>query len=459
MKRRVIDTADLFCGAGGATTGLELALRELGFEHRGFAVNHWRVAVETMLANHPNVRPVQSTVESVVPAEAIPGGKLDLLWASPSCTHHSRAKGGKPVANQLRAQPELILTWLDQLYVRRLIVENVPEIIEWGPIGANGRPLPSMAGSCFRAWVEAIRARNYDVEFRILNCADYGDATTRRRFFLQAVRKGCGSITWPTADYSESGESDLFGPRRKWRGIASCIDWHDLGQPISGRKRPLAENTMRRIKEGVRKFCGDSFIFDFFKNMPTASCFDPIGAQTTHDRFAIATPFLVDFLGTENPECGNRLLQTSNPLPTIHAGGNRFGLATPFIIPMEHSQRAALRDVSRPIPTVTTAKGGAFGLAVPFVMGKQSNPCMRRVDEPSPTITTAGSILLCTPMTSGKSVVDVFFRMLKPEELARAHSFPDDYKLTGTKSDQIRQIGNSVPVQTAKALCLAALGA
>lgn len=420
MKRRVIYTADLFCGAGGATTGLELALRELGFEHRGFAVNHWRVAVETMLANHPNVRPVQSTVESVVPAEAIPGGKLDLLWASPSCTHHSRAKGGKPVANQLRAQPELILTWLDQLYVRRLIVENVPEVIEWGPIGANGRPLPSMAGSCFRAWIESIRARNYEVEYRVLNCADYGDATTRRRFFLQAVRKGCGEINWPNPSFSESGESDLFGLRSKWRGISSCIDWNDLGKPISQRKKPLAKNTLRRIKEGVRRFNGDSFVFDFFKNMPTASCQHPIGAQTTHDRFAIATP---------------------------------------FIIPMEHSGRAALRDVTQPFPTITTAKGGAFGLATPFVMGKQSNPCMRRVDEPSPTITTAGSLLLCTPMTDAGSVVDVLFRMLKPEELARAHSFPDDYKLTGTKSDQIRQIGNSVPVQTAKAICLAALGA
>ena len=149
---REINTVDLFCGAGGATTGLELALERLGYRHRGIAINHWKIAVDTMRANHPDVDTKQMSIEEAVPADLVPGGRVDFLWASPSCTHHSRAKGGKPRSNQLRAQPELILTWLDQLFVRRLIVENVPEFVEWGPLGENGKPLKSKMGNCFRKW-------------------------------------------------------------------------------------------------------------------------------------------------------------------------------------------------------------------------------------------------------------------------------------------------------------------
>ena len=123
-KPREINTVDLFCGAGGASTGLELALQRLGMTHKGIAINHWSVAVDTMKLNHPLIETKQMSIEEAVPADMVPGGVVDLLWASPSCTHHSRAKGGKPRSNQLRAQPELVLTWLDQLFVRRIIVEN-----------------------------------------------------------------------------------------------------------------------------------------------------------------------------------------------------------------------------------------------------------------------------------------------------------------------------------------------
>ena len=219
------------------------------------------------------------SIEEAIPAELVPSGEVDLLWASPSCTHHSRAKGGKPRSNQLRAQPELILTWLDQLFVRRLIVvENVPEFVEWTPLTKDGRPMKSLikdcemrkngqlvhvrVGSCFRAWVEALEARNYIVDWRVVNCADYGDATTRRRFFLKAVRRGCGKIVWPEPKYAENPEPDLFGNKKPWRGIRECLDFSDTGTSIFNRKKPLAKNTLRRIEAGLRKFCGLDFQMD-----------------------------------------------------------------------------------------------------------------------------------------------------------------------------------------------------
>lgn len=175
-----LNTVDLFCGAGGASTGLELALSRLKMCHKGLAINHWAVAVDTMKRNHPDIDTKRMSIEEAVPADLVPGGEVDLLWASPSCTHHSRAKGGKPRSNQLRAQPELVLTWLDQLFVRRIIIENVPEFVDWGPLNKDGKPIKKLKGACFAAWIRAIEARNYTVEWRVVNCADYGDATSRR---------------------------------------------------------------------------------------------------------------------------------------------------------------------------------------------------------------------------------------------------------------------------------------
>ena len=181
---------DLFCGAGGASTGMEEALARRKLKHKGIAINHWSVAVDTMRRNHPDIDAKQMKIEDAIPEELVPGRRVHLLWASPSCTHHSRAKGGRPRSNQLRAQPDLILPWIRELFVERLIVENVPEFVEWGPLDSRGKPIERLKGSCFRAWVESIKACNYTVDWRIVNCADYGDATSRRRFFLKAVRKG-----------------------------------------------------------------------------------------------------------------------------------------------------------------------------------------------------------------------------------------------------------------------------
>ena len=519
-KPREIYTVDLFCGAGGASTGLELAMQHLGMTHKGIAINHWSVAVDTMKLNHPLIETKQMSIEEAVPADMVPGGVVDLLWASPSCTHHSRAKGGKPRSNQLRAQPELILTWLDQLFVRRLIVENVPEFVDWGPLDREGRPIKSRVGDCFKAWVAALEARNYVVSWRIVNCADYGDATTRRRFFLKAVRRGCGRIVWPEPTYAENPQPSLFGPTpKRWRGIRECLDLEDTGKSIFNRSKPLAANTLRRIAVGLRKFCG--------------------------------IDFQMDMLGADGPD-ESRIRQTDKPMVTQHAGGNRVAIVRPFLVKLRHNQTA--ESVDHPISTVSTS-GAHHALCTPFVFTEQTNNAPREIDkpiraqtcvrkdyictplvlgqqggaecrpitEPCPTIATSGAIRVITPFVMDIShpasednrrvtsatdpaktittrnnqavvqpfvfdnanrgpligagtlntittkdnhmacfprledgrLVDIRIRMLKPSELAAAHSFPPDYKLTGNRGDQVKQIGNSVPVMTAAAMCQA----
>ena len=518
---KTINTVDLFCGAGGATTGLERALARLGMKHTGLAINHWKIAVATMHKNHKDVETKCMSIEEAVPADLVPSGIVDILWASPSCTHHSRAKGGRPRSDQQRAQPELILTWIDQLHVRKVIVENVPEFVEWGPLSAKGIPIKRMRGSCFRAWVASIEARGYNVDWRVVNCADYGDATTRKRFFLIAVKRGCGRIKWPEPTHAENPQPDLFGEKKPWRGIKECLDLSDTGRSIFNRKKPLAENTLRRIAVGLRKFCGIDFQMDMLgagenDESRVHPLTRPMRTQHTANRTAIVRPFVVKLRNHETAD------PIEKPLSTISCSGAHHALCTPFVFTYQSNN--APRSVESPIRAQTTV--GKDYICTPLVMGQQGGANCRPVDMPCPTIATAGAVRLITPIvvpivnngipqsiekpigaqttkdhfslitpfvmdmshpkeedgrrvTSADKpmktattrnntasvfpvlndgrVIDIRIRMLKPSELAAAHSFPHDYVLTGNRGEQVKQIGNSVPVETAAAICAANL--
>ena len=519
---REIFTVDLFCGAGGASTGLEEALSRLKMTHKGLAINHWAVAVDTMKRNHPDIDTKQMSIEEAVPADLVPGGEVDLLWASPSCTHHSRAKGGKPRSNQLRAQPELVLTWLDQLFVRRVIIENVPEFVEWGPLNKDGKPIKRLKGACFQSWVQSIEARNYTVEWRIVNCADYGDATSRRRFFLKAVRKGCGKIHWPEPTHAENPQPDLFGTElKKWRGVRECLDLNDTGRSIFNREKPLAQNTLRRIMVGLRKFNGLDFqmdwldargkdncrlrsldkplfaqptwnrtwlvrsfvvklrggqdvdsvdapisaiatsgahhmicqplILDHFKNGEAHSADAPIGAQTTHDRFSMMTPYLITEQTNNAPRGIDKPLRAQTTVRKDY-------LCTPLV--MGQQGCAAAKPIDEPCPTIAT--GGAVRVITPLILdmshpGGSGSGRISPADNPIQTLTTRNNVQGVFPILEDGRLIDIRIRMLKPSELAKAHSFPDDYQLMGNRGEQVKQIGNSVPVMTACAMCEADL--
>lgn len=494
MKKE-INTIDLFCGAGGASTGLGLAIEEIGAKNHEIAINHWKVAVATMKANHPDADVREMDIESAVPSEISKAHVIDLLWASPSCTHHSRAKGGKPRDNQMRAQPELILTWLDQLFVRRMIVENVPEIQEWGPLTKSGNPDRKRVGDCFRSWVASIEARGYRVEWRVLCCADYGDATTRRRFFLQAVKIGCGQIRWPEPTHSKY--PDLFG-KKPWRGFDTCIDYNDLGRSAFHRKHPLSQNTIRRLMVGVKRYFGNEFQIDLLgMDKPEDASrvrplTDPLPTQHAGGgRTMIARPYIVQM----NNHCTAR--NASDPLPAVCTGPGHFVIARPVVRPLAFDFRrgGGVFDPKRnPVPTITTKEsvavvtplvvdmshpgaedGGRVRksteplatattrnntfVATPVVIGQQSCSAPRLASEPAPTVSTKGAEQIAFPVIKGGVIVDILVRMAKPRELAFSHSFDKNYVLTGTKTQQIAQIGNSVPVFTAKAMCLAALKA
>lgn len=448
-----INIVDLFCGCGGNASGMDRAIRKAGLTYRGLAINHWKVAVDTMRANFPLMTTLDCKIEEAVPGDLVKG-TVHILWASPSCTHHSRACGGRPRSNQLRSQPEYVITWLTQCDVRTLIVENVPEFTEWGPLDTENRPIKDRKGETFRAWIKMIESLGYQVEWRILNCADYGDATTRRRFFLMATRVGT-----PKPEFPEPTHGDRVKGRKQWRSSRECLDLSNKGRSIFGRKRPLSEKTLARLADGARKYWGLEITGDMLVRLS--------------DPNRRLEPFLVKLRNNEKHD------PTDRPISTITSGGRHHMLVQ---LICDHQNHGKAEPPDRPMKTVSTHDH--FSLAT-LVLGQHGGSVCRPADEPLPTVCTVARIraiepivvdnanggtirgagepintitlkdqhMMALPVLEDGRRFDILVRMLEPRELARAHSLPDDFVLTGNKTEQTKQVGNSVPAETAAALC------
>lgn len=350
MARRKILVADLLCGAGGSSTGCARALAELGLEMELVCVNHWGVALETHRRNHPEARTFCEDIAAVRPHMVVPEGYLDLLMASPTCTHHSVARGGKPTSDQQRSDPWHIITWLTELRVKRLIIENVWEFCGWGPVDARtGKPIKSRKGEYFRAWIDTIRRLGFEPEWRKLNAADYGDATTRQRFILMARSDG-KSVSWPVPTHAKKSDGLLLLTQKPWRPAREIIDWSIKGRSIFGRKKPLAPKTLARILAGAQKF-------------------------------GWPEPFLVVL---RNHMAGQSL---DRPLPTVAANGTHIALAEPIIL--KQNFRRDSQSIDEPAPTIMPQ--ARVCLAQPFLFAPGSSGAPRVADDPLPTITTGGA--------------------------------------------------------------------
>jgi len=434
--------ADLFCGAGGTSAGAVDAIERLGYQAQLTAINHWPVAVATHTVNHPTARHLCTSIDDVNPRNLFGEGELDLLWASPECTHHSTARGGKPINDQSRATAWCVVRWAEALRPPVILVENVPEFASWGPIGHNGRPLKSRKGEVFRAWKAALEALGYRVEHKLLCAADYGDPTTRTRLFVQAVR-GRRKIVWPSPTHTRGGESDLLGTRRPWVAAKEIIDWTLPTPSIFDRKRPLSEKTMRRIMAGLRKFGLKNFIVPQFgeregqdprvhdleqptpavtshgagalvspyivawDNQSSAngewSAEQPLGTVTTKTRHGVAQPFLVELRGTSERQLDATARAVDAPLNAITAGGVHHGLAQPFLVQVAHGNGTdpngdarRVKSLEEPLGTVCGNRGD-MALIEPHLLPQQSDGRLRPVSEPTPTVAAAGAIALIEP--------------------------------------------------------------
>lgn len=486
--------ADLFCGAGGTSTGAVEALTALGYTPELTAINHWEVAVATHRLNHPAARHLCESVDHIKPRDLFRRGELRLLWASPECTHHSIARGGAPVNDQSRATAWCVTRFAEALLPETILVENVPEFRTWGPIGANGQPLKSRRGETFGAWLNVLRALGYTVDWKIFCAADYGDPTTRRRLFVQAQR-GRRKIVWAEPTHAADGEAGLFGHRQRWRPARDIIDWNLQGASIFNRQRPLALTTLKRIEAGLVKFGLRPFIvpqqsrpeprgvdvpaptvvtkgsgirlaqpyivsWDQTSGSGKSSIDAPLTTVCTKARHGVAQPYLVKLKGTRPSHIKSSGADLDEPVATIHANGNHLALAEPFLLPHEGIHRGNQpRSLDKPMPTVTASHGGG-ALVTPFLISFYGTGHPLTVSRPLGTICCKDRFGLVRPqvLINGKNyLLDIHFRMLQPHELAAAQGFRRDYKFSGNKTEQVKQIGNAVPRRLARALVAAAV--
>ena len=479
-----IESADLFAGGGGTSDGLVQAAMEMNREVNLVAINHDKTALATHQLNHPWAKHLLTEVEAVKPSEAVPEGRLDILVASPECIYHSRALGGKPKNDQSRSSAWYLERWIKDLEVKNILVENVPEFIEWGPLDQHGMPIRKRRGDTFRLWVYMFKKHGYNVDWKILNAADYGDPTTRKRLFVRAAF-GNTPISWPEPTHGRAEEKG----RQKWVGARDVIDWSLRGKSIFDRKKPLSQNTLKRIVAGLNKFSSpelkpfivllehsllkpENRIRDIDLPLPTVT-----GARG--GAIALAEPFLLPVEGFYR---GNTPKSIEDPIGTVTQRG--YGsLVSSFIY--QANNNATGHGLDEPLPTITTtysklgkidafilsqASGGAPGpihetvqphaLIEPFLISYYGKGGSNEVASPVPTVSTKDRFALIQPevMINGTAFkMEILYRMLTPRELASAMSFPKEYQFVGNRTQVVRQIGNAVAVGVAKSLVLSML--
>ena len=387
--------ADLFCGAGGSSTGAQKAIEGIGGRMELVAVNHWNTAVATHSANHPTARHLVEDVSLVDPEAVVEEGHLDLLMASPECKFFSRARGGKPVHDQGRMNPWVVHNWLTKLDVKTVLIENVPEFVDWGPLTEEGKPDKVRRGAHFQAWFMTFVSLGYTAEWRFLNAADYGDATTRVRFFLLARKDGL-PIVWPEPSHAKSNVG-MFPGRLPWRGAKEIIDWSNPGRSLLDDpkylKRPLSEKTRRRIAKGLERFGGP--LAPLYIRLLGLPDYEIQGEDTNKE----TQPFILNRHGENGSD---RVHSIDAPIPTATCRGAGYlveSLAEPFL--QANRNHNAPKSIDDPIPTVTTAHGGGSFIVEPvlqsFMLGQQSGGAPRSTDDPAPTIATDGAISLVQP--------------------------------------------------------------
>lgn len=531
---------DNFAGGGGASTGIEMALGR----SPEIAINHDPDAISMHTVNHPGTEHYCESVWDVDPVKAVAGRPVGLAWFSPDCKHFSKAKGGSPVNKDIRGLAWVTVRWAMKVRPRVMMLENVEEFQTWGPLirDLNGdlRPCPERRGNTFRAFVailttglsprdpgflEACRflgveydiqaklkmfkGLGYKVEWKELRACDYGTPTIRKRLFM-VMRCDGQSICWPKPTHAAPDSAEVkTGKLKPWLTAADIIDWSIPCPSIFERKRPLAENTLRRIAKGLSRFvinAAEAFIVpvdhntalspfitehanaSHQRNMPADEPLRTICAQVKGGHFALVSPVIARQFGRSVGQ------SVEEPLGTVMAKADKSQLVTAFLA--KHYTGVVGAGLTQPLPTVTTVDHNAL---VTSHLVKLRGTCQhgQPVTEPMPTVTAGGlhigevrafllkyygtdSTIPCseplhtvttrdrfglvTVRGEDYQIVDIGMRMLEPHELFAAQGFPADYVIdhdsTGkkfTKTAQVARCGNAVCPPLAAALVRANL--
>lgn len=452
---------DLFCGAGGTSTGVESAR----YEGRPCAkvigcVNHDPNAIASHAANHPDTLHLAEDIrtldlsplaEHLAQARRRHPEAFVVLWASLECTNFSKAKGGQPRDADSRTLAEHLFRYIEAIDPDYIQIENVEEFMSWGDLDVYGRPISRDAGRLYRQWVKNVCGYGYRFDHRILNAADYGAYTSRRRFF-GIFAKGDLPIVFPEPTHCKEGASGLFGQLKRWKPAREVLDFSDEGESIFGRKKPLVDATLERIYAGLIKFVagGKEAFLVKWNSMSNRGKYhapgieEPCPTVSTQNRLGVAqVSFLAKFF-SGNPE--GKCISVEGPAGAVTARDHHSFITAYYGNGHNHS-------IDAPAPTLTTRDRLAF---VDMRYGN-GTPCLIETGEGKAVIVIAPNDspamvkIKCFMALYG--IIDIKMRMLRIPELKRIMGFPSDYVLVGTQAGQKKSIGNAVEVNMARVLC------
>ena len=418
---------DFFCGGGGAGTGLEMGLGRAVT----VAKNHSPAAISMHTINHPHAKHFTTDVFEGDPDTECGGRAVGWFHMSPDCTHHSQAAGGQPRKREIRNLSWIGLKWAGMKRPRVISLENVKQILQWGPLVAKrckstGRviklgggiagpgevvpvgeqflvPDPKRRGQTWAVFVAELQRLGYAVEWRVIKACDFGAPTSRERLFMIARCDG-QPIVWPEPTHTKNPAKG----QQKWRTAAECIDWSIPSKSIFGRKKDLAPATLRRVAKGMRKFVLDSanpFIVPIanWSGESVQSAAEPLRTVTSYPKggaFSIVSPTLVQTGYGERAGQAPRVPCLDQPLGTVVAGGVKHAIAAAHLVKFRFADEG--KALYEPLPTITSggnykrSAGAAHAMGISTVFMAQMNggfntTAAKSMDAPMTTVTNTGS--------------------------------------------------------------------
>lgn len=493
MIMRQLLYIDLFCGAGGTSTGVERAMYEGNKCAEVIAcVNHDPNAIASHAANHPNALHFTEDIRTLDLTELVAHtnskraanpNALVVLWASLECTNFSKAKGGQPRDADSRTLAEHLFRYIEALTPDYIYIENVEEFMCWGDLDENGKPVSRDKGRLYMRWVQTVCKYGYDFAYRLLNAANYGAYTSRTRFFGIFAKKNL-PIVFPEPTHCKNGKRDMFSSLQSWKPVKEVLELSNEGKSIFERDKPLADKTLERIYAGLIKFVAggkEAFLIKYNSmnqsgKYTAPSIDEPCPTVATQNRLGVAK---VQFLSKQfSGDPNGKNISINEPCGTITTIDHHAVVSTQFIDAYygnghEHS-------IELPSPTLTTVDRLSLITADQFILNPQysssggsiDKPCftlIARMDKMPPYLVSAEkgkfSIVVYESNTPAMrkikefmamfGIVDIKMRMLNIGELKRIMGFGSEYTLIGTQAEQKKYIGNAVEVNMSRALCVA----
>lgn len=434
---------DLFCGAGGFSWGAERAT----IDGRKVAkvlvcVNHDALAIESHYANMPDAMHFVEDIRTVAmqPMMDIVGEVRRthphikvILHASLECTNHSKAKGGMSRDADSRTLAEHLFRYIQTLAPDYISIENVVEFMDWGPlivkvvkdkktgqelycplnvkrdkksktltIGPTWVPDPAHKGEYYDQWVANVKTYGYKFDHRVLNSADIGAYTSRKRFFGMFALPQL-PISWPEQTHAKNPQQSLFSSVRKWMPVGDVLDFSNEGKSIFDRKKPLVDASLERVYAGLVKFVAGGkgkFIVKYNsmsqrKTYVAPSVDDPCPVVSTQGRLGVASVSFLSKYYSGSPDSKN--ISISSPAAAITTVDHHSLVSADFISAYyggsEHNH-----STGRPAPTLTTRDRLAY-IKPCFMDMAYGNGSPSGVNTPAGAVTTNPKhhLVTCTP--------------------------------------------------------------